>query len=255
MQTKKNHLVVMSIVGILCVSALGKIEPPLPEKEPLRIGNHHLSLTDVDQLYVQVITTYMIPKIADLSREEIRLKIEQKLREQGINYVQPKPSPMPSLRVKIALLQIPDTQRYVFHIHTSLARMMTLKTKQKINLKVNVWQTNPVMQIAPIENIPAKVTEAALEQIDAFVQAYTATNPPGAAMSGTNPSAVSAKETETDVKPAAAEYKYIASKSSDIFHRPECRWAKNISPENLVTYKNRDEAKNAGKRPCKTCNP
>jgi micrococcal nuclease len=63
------------------------------------------------------------------------------------------------------------------------------------------------------------------------------------------------KQDETDVNSAVSEHKYVASKSSNVFHKPECRWAKKISAQNLVTYKSKEEAIKAGKRPCKTCNP
>ena len=48
---------------------------------------------------------------------------------------------------------------------------------------------------------------------------------------------------------------YIASKNSDVFHKSDCRWAQNITAENLVKYGGRNEAIKAGKRLCKRCNP
>ncbi len=56
-------------------------------------------------------------------------------------------------------------------------------------------------------------------------------------------------------KRAVAEYKYVASKNSEVFHKPQCRWAKKISKRNLVGYNSTDEAVKAGKRPCKLCKP
>ncbi|OHB62068.1 MAG: hypothetical protein A2167_03565 [Planctomycetes bacterium RBG_13_46_10] len=53
----------------------------------------------------------------------------------------------------------------------------------------------------------------------------------------------------------AVESECVASKNSGIFHKPDCRWAKNISPSNLVNYGNRDEAIKDGKKPCGTCKP
>lgn len=47
----------------------------------------------------------------------------------------------------------------------------------------------------------------------------------------------------------------VASKNSNKFHSPSCRWALRISPSNLIEFKNADEAIAAGYIPCKTCNP
>ncbi|MCX7831976.1 MAG: thermonuclease family protein [Actinobacteria bacterium] len=48
---------------------------------------------------------------------------------------------------------------------------------------------------------------------------------------------------------------YVASKNSDVFHYPDCNWAKRISPNNLIKFNSREAALNSGRRPCKVCNP
>lgn len=48
---------------------------------------------------------------------------------------------------------------------------------------------------------------------------------------------------------------YWGSSKSDKFHKPECRWAQKISPQNLIIFKNREEALWAGYKPCKECRP
>jgi micrococcal nuclease len=53
----------------------------------------------------------------------------------------------------------------------------------------------------------------------------------------------------------AVDYKYVGSKSSDKYHFPDCKWAKKISPKNLVTFKTAQEAEKAGYVPCKVCKP
>jgi len=52
-----------------------------------------------------------------------------------------------------------------------------------------------------------------------------------------------------------AEYAYVASINSEVFHQPDCTWVKKISPRNLVTFKSREDAINSGRRPCKVCGP
>ena len=51
------------------------------------------------------------------------------------------------------------------------------------------------------------------------------------------------------------EWKYVASKKSKVFHRPDCKWVKKISPNNLIGFKSREEAIRSGRRPCRSCGP
>lgn len=48
---------------------------------------------------------------------------------------------------------------------------------------------------------------------------------------------------------------YIASKNSGVFHRPDCKSAAKISAKNIIRYASRDEAIQAGKKPCHECKP
>jgi hypothetical protein len=53
----------------------------------------------------------------------------------------------------------------------------------------------------------------------------------------------------------AADFKYVGSANSNKYHYPDCKWAKKISPKNLVTFKTAEEALKAGYVPCKVCKP
>lgn len=46
---------------------------------------------------------------------------------------------------------------------------------------------------------------------------------------------------------------FVGSKNSNKYHKPDCRFAKNIKPENLVCFKSEEEAKNRGYVGDKTC--
>ena len=52
-------------------------------------------------------------------------------------------------------------------------------------------------------------------------------------------------------------YGFVASKNSKVFHKPDCYWAKQISSENLVTFRTYKDAKDSwyhGNRvPCHIC--
>jgi endonuclease/exonuclease/phosphatase family metal-dependent hydrolase len=48
---------------------------------------------------------------------------------------------------------------------------------------------------------------------------------------------------------------YVASVNSAVFHKAGCKSASKISAKNLVSFKTREEAIQAGKRPCAECRP
>ncbi len=48
---------------------------------------------------------------------------------------------------------------------------------------------------------------------------------------------------------------FIASKNSQLFHALGCKFAAKISEKNLIHFDTRDEAIQAGKKPCAECNP
>lgn len=56
------------------------------------------------------------------------------------------------------------------------------------------------------------------------------------------------------IEPVASQ-QYWGSVNSDKFHYPSCRWAKTIYKENLIVFKSRQEAVNAGYVACKVCRP
>lgn len=49
--------------------------------------------------------------------------------------------------------------------------------------------------------------------------------------------------------------KYVASKKSNKFHYPYCKWAQKINPENQLWFKDRQEAIDKGYVPCRVCSP
>lgn len=54
---------------------------------------------------------------------------------------------------------------------------------------------------------------------------------------------------------AVVEAPYVASKKSKVFHLPGCRFAKTISPENMVSFENKKVALETGRRSCRKCQP
>jgi len=51
------------------------------------------------------------------------------------------------------------------------------------------------------------------------------------------------------------EYKYAASKNSEVFHYFSCSCVPKITPENIIRFKTREEVIASGRRPCKKRTP
>ena len=53
----------------------------------------------------------------------------------------------------------------------------------------------------------------------------------------------------------AMSAEFWASKGSDKYHYPSCKWAQKIKPDNLVRFSSTEQAAKAGYAPCKVCKP
>jgi len=266
MKTKKYCLVLAVVTAILCVPALGGTGMPQPVERGL-IGQSNAALVGIKWLRFSIVTPKTEAQEAKkdgLIWKELLTKVESRLKEAGIEIGHPfydRLEPMPlGLRVKIDMLKLKDLQQYVFHIQTSFSKPVHLTKDSTWVVPADVWKTKPKMQVISIKDIPATVTDVVLEQVEAFIAACLAANPPDKHPVDVNNIAVALpivpdKQTTPLVKPTTATYKFVASKNSKVFHKPDCRWAKRIKPGNLVTYSTRNKAIEAGKRPCKFCKP
>jgi hypothetical protein len=263
MKTRKYYLVLAVVIGILCVPVFGEVELPPPENEPLLLAQPNPALMGIRQLYIVVLPPDGEPNKDGLNWKNLEAAVQSKIGEAGIKIAQAiqhehtlRSLDIPELRIDINMLKLEEPVQYIFHIETSLAKKVYLTKDASRRIKVDLWKTEPIMQAVSVEDMPAAVTSAVSEQVEAFIHAHLAANPSNKRPSDSNDIS---KAVEEQVKPAAestpAEYKYVASKNSKVFHKPDCIWVKKIKPENLVNYSSRDEAINAGKKPCKQCNP
>jgi hypothetical protein len=268
MKNRKYYLGIAIVIGILCVPALGEIESTPPD---ILLGQPYPAMAEIKSLSVIIASTSAEAGKAGLDAMFMKTKVEGRLKEAGIEVFVPKKGvmyelpPSSNLEVYLEIVNIADLNQCVFWLQTLLSQPVRLK-EQSLNIRADVWKTKPVMQKVSVESMPAAVTSAVLEQVEAFIHAYLAANPPSKRSSDANLSGVAPAKTddiseavEEHLKPAAeskpSEYKYVASKNSKVFHKPDCIWVKRIKPENLVGYSSRDEAINADKRPCRQCKP
>jgi hypothetical protein len=266
MKTKKCYLIFGIITGILCAAALAQIESPRPD-EPTLIAPVNPFLAGIKPPFsVVIVTCGTDPNKDGLDTKHLKTEVERRLEKAGIRVFVPKEGVTyklaigSGLKVSIEILYLEAPQQCVFRVQTSLSRGVCLIEQRNLGFKADVWTTEPVMQIEQLQNISGKVTKAVLSQVDTFIQAYHIANPPGIKSSDANDttgvSVPPMKESsQQPVRKTVAEYKYVASKNGDVFHTPNCRSAKRILPENMVGYSSREEAVNAGKKPCKLCRP
>lgn len=264
MKNEKYYLVLAIAASFLCVPALGEMELPLDSYEPFLIARPNPALTAIEKLYVVIVPPDSEPNEDAPTWKELESKVQQKLEAAGINTSQIRDGrrdfDVPELTVEIDIFKLQDSHLRIFRIQTSLARAVYLVRDSSWLIKADVWKTKPKMQAAAVQDMPAVVTNCVLQQAEAFIGAYRVANrQPGQSPDAndiSNVSVVTPKESpEPSSKQLAVKYEYVASKSSKAFHRPDCRWAREISLTNLEGYNSREQAIQAGKRPCRWCKP
>ncbi len=265
MKVRKYFFLFAIAAGTLCGSVLGETELSRPAEG--LIGRANPALAGIEKLYVIVEPSDANPSKDGLVWKELQEKVEDKLKEAGLKeagieiaagiYLGKgvRAHDIAELRVYMEMLKFADSQLYVFRVQISLATKAYLE-EQELFFKAEVWKAEPAMEAVPVQSMPARVTSVVLEQVEALIHAYLAANPKGSEPADANDIVTALpKLVKPIVKSAVAEYKYVASKNSNVFHRPQCSSAKRIKPENIIDYNSRDEAIKAGKRPCKICKP
>ena len=86
-----------------------------------------------------------------------------------------------------------------------------------------------------------------------YTPSQTTTTQPQQTTTTSSSTTTAVAETTTTTQTSGGPF--VGSKNSDVYHYPSCGSALTIKPENLVTFGSVEEAKNAGYRPCKKCNP
>ena len=272
MKTRKHFFLLTVFIAIMCSSVLADS-----------------GLTGIKELSVTIYLRIR-PWSGRPTQNELHTLVKNKLEQAGIK-ITPKfggkglpPAPrtgrdVPSFWVYTDILMLDEPEQYIFHVRTCLTTKVFLAEGAKVysegddwilkapldnirRIEADVWKwkENAVMQAVPVQDMPTKVTEAVVEQVDAFIADYLAANPPDKRPADANNiaivlPAVSGKQAKPQVKQTVAEHKFLASKNSKVFHKADCSSAKRIKPANLVTYGTREKATQAGKRPCKICKP
>jgi hypothetical protein len=191
---------------------------------------------------------------------KLKAQVSQRLRNAGITPLEPDGETTHKLIVHLEGIEVPGSDKYVYRIQTALSRLVVVSGLRNRRLQTEVWRVRPVMESAAGADAGQVMSAAVLVQVDAFVGACKAARSVLDLTEDASKDVPAAGVSAPMQAPpqnlrAAASYPFIASKNGAVFHRPDCRWAQNISGDNLVGYQTRDEAVQSGKRPCKSCKP
>ncbi len=241
-------------MAVLVGASLGGAEALPGRDQSLLIATNDI-LADVGQLCV-VLATHETPQVEELlDVDTLKARIVDMLAEAGIKPVEGETGLSPRLVLHVEGMAILDCDKYVYRVQTSLNRLVTFTNRRDLQIQAEVWHVRPVMEIAAGAEAADAMAAAALTQVEVFLGAYKAARTLLDKMGPARHEAADPAGAGPRSLPALSKYPFVASRSSSVFHRPDCRWAQNIAESNLVGYQNRDEAVQAGKRPCKTCRP
>ncbi|HNS19112.1 MAG TPA: Ada metal-binding domain-containing protein [Sedimentisphaerales bacterium] len=247
------HACFMAI--LLATSASGATDVLLDRNdEPLLVSADPV-LADVNQLTVVLATrdTPGVERMIDVA--DVKARILQKLGEAGVGVVPRGTETTPRLVVHIEGMEVPGSDQCVFRVQTALDRLVIVPGQGNRHLLTEVWRVGSTMAVVAKSQASSAIRDAALVQTGAFADAHRTArrllgvtkDTPGVAQG----SAQAASQAAAVTSPSA----FVASKNGRVFHRPDCRWAQNISADNLVRYQTREEAIASGKNPCKSCKP
>jgi hypothetical protein len=235
--------------------------------ERMLVDSHVLA--DIEKFIVQIIPVNNNTNINESPWDLLPEKIKQKFDDSKIDIVlrptsheQPNASMLSVLEIYVNTLELEDTEQAVFHIQTVFKTKVCLEEKPLRHIKADVWKTKPIMQAVPLDKMSNRLTEEVLEQTQAFICAYQSAN------TTDKPELLNTRSINNQQKNIApiqtrqsldqnqqVQTQFVASKNSKVFHKADCQWANKIKPENLFIYNSREQAVNAGKRPCKQCEP
>jgi hypothetical protein len=231
----------------------------LPVVEPDLLIARNEALADVNQLCAVLVLDGAEQTKSIVDYESLQTQVVEKLRTAGIAHVDCKTGLTPRLCIHIEAVVLSDCGRCVYRVQTALSRIVTFTDHRQLQVQADVWRLKPTMKAIADTEVADAVPAAVITQVEAFAGAYQAARrlqaraaapqePPAA-------SSVAQRDRQKASGQDAGPAPFVASKNSSVFHRADCRMARNISEKNLVTYESREEAIQDGKRPCKSCSP
>jgi hypothetical protein len=159
-----------------------------------------------------------------------------------------------SYKVEISAFDAEYPERSIFLVKTSVTTDVVVNEKKSKTLRVDCWVKGGSTQTAEPNKMPVVISNLVFAQAEEFIAALKSAGNPYVTPDANEPAQNSSRDNPQN-NDSQQDYKFVASRHSKIFHKPDCMWAERIKEENLVKYKTRKEAVNDDKRPCKRCEP
>ena len=251
----KKSVFILVFAGILCFPALSCSSAIAALV--IQAGPHY---ANIDAISLTIDYPKKAPVLKEHYWDGLKAQFEQKLKKANLNVSSAEKVSSKtdvSLIVRIELLKVPDANLFAVRVETVMARQMLLATGSDRIFIVPLPLEQQGIRFVSEDNLPDFIEKTASQHIDQFLRNYQATKSlKERTTTDTNHTAAEPTDSTTvSQKTQTLKYMYVASTNSGVFHKPDCRWAKKISPANFAGYQSRDEAINDGKRPCKWCNP
>lgn len=205
---------------------------------------------------VKLITVHVncsgLAKDVGLDPEDIRKSITTQLEDAGIKVVRPQIwSTLPGrcrLRASIKVYKPPHLDVLIYDLKVEFVQAVALARLPEMKVDATTWDRTWFAH--GTEKRLAEYVPHNLKVMTAmFIRDHRMAN-------SREDETFDSKEVEENPQALAVSGEgFIASKTSDVFHKSDCRWAQNISADNIVKYESKDKAIKAGKRPCKWCKP
>ncbi|MHC4887963.1 MAG: hypothetical protein ACYTEO_00695 [Planctomycetota bacterium] len=252
MKTKGQKLLTIALVT--CVLA------GLTANSFAKLGHEQKSLIGIERIVVSVSCTEEAAKEAGLKKENLRKDAATQLKQAGIKIMPEKNKySLPYLRIRIKAYKLPRQETFIYNLEIHFLQTVALPRNPETKITATTWELTWLAHAHKarfVEGIRGNLRIMVKEFIRDYRKANPKADKPAEVSDANAVSLTTQKEpSKQPAKLAVAEHKYIASKNSKVFHKSDCRWVKRISAKNLVGYSSRDEAIEAGKRPCKTCKP
>ena len=244
---KLKFVIVMCLLAGLTANSSAKLNP------------RQASLSGANVMTVDVVCSQDIQE-TDLKQQEIRENIVKQLEQAGIKILPEQLwGTAPGrcrLKVLIKVYKPSDLDTFIYNLKVYFVQTVALERIPEAKIDAVTWELTWLAHGSK-DRLTEEVPKNLKIMTDNFIRDYHLANPLSGELSDTNArNTVSMTAPQGQIRSGvAAQYKYVSSKNSKIFHSPQCRSAKRIKPENLVGYNSKEEVIQAGKRPCKLCKP
>jgi len=218
-------------------------------------GRDNFLLKDVNSC--RVLVTPEDASLAEYAGLWARMErdITERLNRAGLNAESARQNPgragfgVSEYNVEISRFDAANPERIVLLAKTTVTVDVVVNRRTGRSMRIAGWIKGGSTQARELAGMGTAIASLVFKQTSEFIGALKTVNNPSVTQ-GAGESTSRANKNENE-----EEYKYVASRLSRVFHKPDCMWAERIKEENLVKYKTRQQAIDDGKRPCKRCEP